>query len=47
MWYDELKKDKKVPKVSEEELELITSKDNIEEEIVSNEEKMKFYKKIQ
>lgn len=47
LWYDELKKNKKVSKASEEELGFITSKENIEETVISNDEKMKLYKRMQ
>lgn len=47
LWYDEIKKDKKIKKVSEEELEVFTTNENLEEIIVSNEEKMELYKKLQ
>lgn len=47
LWYDNLKKDKKMPKVSEEELGLITSNENLEELVISNEEKVTLYKKMQ
>ena len=47
LWYDEIKKDKKIKKVSEEELEVFTTNENLEEIIVSNEEKMELYRKLQ
>lgn len=47
LWYDELKKDKKINKVHEEELGLITSDENLEELVISNEEKLELYRKIQ
>lgn len=47
LWYDYLKKDKKMPKVSEDELGLITSNENLEELVISNEEKVTLYKKMQ
>lgn len=47
LWYDEIKKDKKINKANEDELGLITSNENLEEIVISNEEKMKLYKKMQ
>lgn len=47
LWYDELKKDKKINKANEEELGLITSNENLEELVISNEEKLELYKKMQ
>ncbi len=47
LWYDEIKKDKKINKANEEELGLITSNENLEETIISNEQKMELYKKMQ
>ncbi len=47
LWYDEIKKDKKINKANEEELGLITSNENLEEIVISNEEKMKLYRKMQ
>jgi len=47
LWYDYLKKDKKMPKVTEEEFDLITSNENLEEMVISNEEKVALYKKMQ
>ena len=36
LWYDEIKKDKKINKANEEELGLITSNENLEDIIISN-----------
>lgn len=47
LWYDEIKKDKKINKANEEELGLITSSENLEDMIISNEEKMELYRKMQ
>ena len=47
LWYDEIKKDKKINKANEEELGLITSNENLEDIIISNEEKMELYRKMQ
>lgn len=47
LWYDEIKKDKKQNKADENELSCIASNENIEETIISNEEKMELYKKMQ
>lgn len=45
LWYDELKKNKKVEN-TEENL-LIQSEDNIEEKVILNESKLELYKKLQ
>lgn len=47
LWYDEIKKDKKINKANEEELGLIASNENLEDMIISNEEKMELYRKMQ
>lgn len=47
LWYDEIKKDKKINKANEDELGLITSNENLEEIIISNEQKMELYRKMQ
>ena len=47
LWYDELKKEKKFSKASEEELGFIASSENLEEMIVSNEKKISLYQKMQ
>lgn len=47
LWYDEIKKDKKINKANEEERGLITSNENLEEIIISNEQKMELYRKMQ
>lgn len=47
LWYDEIKKDKKINKANEEELGLITSSENLEDMIISNEKKMELYRKMQ
>lgn len=47
LWYDELKKEHKISRASEEELGFITSNENLEEMIISNEEKINLYQKMQ
>lgn len=47
LWYDEIKKEKKINKVSEEELGILATNENLEEIVVSNEEKIELYKKLQ
>ena len=46
LWYDQCKKNKKVVSIEEELLE-IQSNDTIEEKIISNDEKISLYRKIQ
>lgn len=47
LWYDELKKNKKIKDISEEEYLSIKSLDSIEENIFLNENKIDLYKKLQ
>lgn len=47
LWYDELKKSKKISNVNESELSLIISNENLEELVIFNEEKNELYKKMQ
>ncbi len=47
LWYDECKKNKKIAKVSEEYIENIESNETAEENVISNDEKMKLYQKMQ
>ena len=47
LWYDELKKEKKFSKASEQELGFIATSENLEEMIVSNENKITLYQKMQ
>ena len=47
LWYDELKKNKKIKNINEEEMYLIQTLETIEETIVSNEEKVNLYQKMQ
>ena len=47
LWYDECRKNKKLKNISEEELFNIEEKSTIEENIVSGEEKIEIYKKMQ
>ena len=46
LWYDELKKNKKIGNI-EDEMFLIQSEDKVEEKVVSNESKIELYRKIQ
>lgn len=47
LWYDECKKNKKIAEVSEEYIENIESNETAEEKVISNDEKMKLYQKMQ
>lgn len=47
LWYDELKKEQRINKSGEEELSFIASNENLEEMIVSNEERISLYQKMQ
>jgi len=47
LWYDELKKEQRINKSGEEELSFIASNENLEELIVSNEERISLYQKMQ
>jgi len=46
LWYDELKKNKKIKDIGEE-IFLIQSKDEIENDVILNDSKLQLYKKIQ
>lgn len=46
LWYDELKKNKKIGNI-EDEMFLIQSEDKVEEKVVLNESKIELYRKIQ
>jgi len=46
LWYDELKKNKKVENTDEINI-LIPSEDNVEEKVVLNESKLELYKRLQ
>ena len=45
LWYDELKKNKKIKNI--EEIFLIQSEDEVEDDVISNDSKLQLYKKIQ
>ena len=47
LWYDECRKNKKLKNISDEDLFNIEEKSTIEENIVSEEEKIEIYKKMQ
>ena len=47
LWYDELRKNKRIKNVTEEEMFLIESQEKIENTIISNDDKLQLYKKIQ
>ena len=47
LWYDEYKKQKKIKNVEQNEAIDISSEENLEEQMISNEEKMDLYKKMQ
>ena len=47
LWYDECKKNKKIAEVSEEYIENIESNETAEEKVISNDEKMNLYQKMQ
>ena len=47
LWYDECKKNKKIAEVSEEYIDNIESNETAEENVISNDEKMKLYQKMQ
>ena len=47
LWYDEIKKKKHIKQINEDEILLIQTKDEIENFIISKEEKLELYKKIQ
>ena len=46
LWYDELKKNKKIKNI-EEEIFLIQSEDEVEKAVISNDSKLQLYKKLQ
>ena len=46
LWYDELKKNKKIKNI-EEEILLIRSEDEVEDDIISKDSKLQLYKKMQ
>ena len=47
LWYDKCRKDKKIANMSEEDLLNLQVQETLEEQIISNEEKMTLYKKMQ
>lgn len=47
LWYDELKKKKKIESIDENSLEFLSSNDDLENNAVSKEEKVNLYKKMQ
>lgn len=47
LWYDECRKNKKLKNISEEDLFNIEEKSTIEDNVVSEEEKIEIYKKMQ
>lgn len=47
LWYNELKKKRRVKNISEEEMNEISYEENIEEKIISNENKISLYQKMQ
>ena len=47
IWYDELKKNKRIENMSEEQLNLITDGNNIEEMFIQKDERKELYKKLE
>ena len=47
LWYDQCRKNKKIVNVNEDELLRVAASDALEEQIISKEEKMLLYKKMQ
>ena len=47
IWYDELKKNKRIENLSEEQLNLITDGNNIEEMFIQKDERKELYKKLE
>jgi len=47
LWYDYLRKNKKIKDINEEELYSIPTLENIEETVIANEDKVNLYKRIQ
>ena len=47
LWYDYLRKNKKINDINEEELYSIPTLENIEETVIANEDKVNLYKRIQ
>ena len=47
LWYDQCRKNKKIINTTDIDLFNIESRDNVEEEVVSNDEKVSLYKKMQ
>ena len=47
LWYDELRKNKKIQDIKEEELVATKAKEETEKEVIANEEKIQLYRKMQ
>ena len=47
LWYDELKKRKRIEDLKEEEFFNLESKEQLEQDIITKDEKLKLYQKIQ
>jgi len=47
LWYDELKKNKKLKNVGEEELYFLQAEDKVEDSVVANQSKLEIYKQLQ
>lgn len=47
LWYDELKKNKKLKNVGEEELYFLQAEDKVEDSVIANQSKLEIYKQLQ
>lgn len=47
LWYDELKKNKRIKSITEKEMISIQTEDKVEDSVISNDNKLQLYKKIQ
>lgn len=47
LWYDELKKNKKLKNVGEEELYILQGEDKVEDSVIANQSKLEIYKQLQ
>ena len=47
LWYNELKKNKKIKNISDKEIEIIESEEKVENDVISKEKKLKLYNDIQ
>ena len=47
LWYDEIKKNKKLKNVGEEELYFLQAEDKVEDSVVANQSKLEIYKQLQ